>query len=178
MKRKIIVLFIFLAQAFFVFGQIDSTVQAPKFSTVQTHSLTSLEKSLSVAPVALFFIILIGLVGLAKKKGFYMFIKLLAEDEIPQAYNIAASTEETSKADGATVSTPINQPKMSSSRFIALVAGLTTVGLACIFASFYFYKYLTTGREPSTDGFTNTLLTLGLGVIPYSVNKITSIFHS
>lgn len=67
------------------------------------------------------------------------------------------------------------QPK-SSSRLIAFITGLTTLGIASSLCCFWLYTYIKCGFAPKLDDITNVLLTLGLGVVPYAFNKISSTF--
>jgi hypothetical protein len=75
--------------------------------------------------------------------------------------------------------TPINstpyvpktiQPK-STSRLIAFISGLISVGLGSCLCSFWMYNYLTKDVYLDMSSVTNVLLALGLGVVPYAVNK-------
>lgn len=65
------------------------------------------------------------------------------------------------------------QPK-STSRLLAFITGLVSAGLASGICSFWIYAYIDDPKN--TIDFTNlaaVLLGLGIGVIPYAVNRIT-----
>jgi len=62
----------------------------------------------------------------------------------------------------------------STSRLIAFISGLTSVALAVCIATFYFYKSFLGEANVSIGNLANILYGLGLGVIPYGFNKISS----
>lgn len=70
---------------------------------------------------------------------------------------------------------PTSTEKRSASRFILFLTGVVTLVLTSCFTTYYFFmKIYTVGGPQDLDlsGFTNVLLALGIGVIPYSVNQV------
>jgi F0F1-type ATP synthase assembly protein I len=69
-------------------------------------------------------------------------------------------------------------PKRSASRFILFVTGITTLVITVCFTTYYFYikiYAINGGADPDLEGFTNVLLALGIGVVPYTVNQVKKI---
>jgi len=86
-------------------------------------------------------------------------------------------------ADGKEVSDPnatITETKLlaSSSRLAMVLAGLVAITVSVCASCYYFYIYLKTGKAPDLDGLFNILLSLGIGVVPYGVNKISEAFKN
>lgn len=65
------------------------------------------------------------------------------------------------------------QPK-SSSRLIAFISGVVSLGIASGLCSFWMYTSFQGYEKIDFSDITNVLLALGIGVIPYAVNKISS----
>jgi len=68
--------------------------------------------------------------------------------------------------------------KKSSSRFILFLTSLTTLILTACVTSYYFFMKIycvdcSTGLE--LDQFSNVLLALGIGVVPYAVNQVKKV---
>lgn len=61
----------------------------------------------------------------------------------------------------------------SSSRLIGFISGLTSIIIAISMVTYFFYTYYKTGEVPNLDDITNIILSLGIGVTPYAINKIT-----
>lgn len=73
---------------------------------------------------------------------------------------------------------PEATPKRSASRFILFITGITTLVITVCFTTYYFYikiYQINGGADPDLDGFTNVLLALGIGVVPYTVNQVKKI---
>ena len=69
-------------------------------------------------------------------------------------------------------------PKRSASRFILFITAITTLVITVCFTTYYIYVKvynINGGSDPDLEGFTNVLLALGIGVIPYSVNQVKKI---
>ena len=61
----------------------------------------------------------------------------------------------------------------SASRLVAFISGISAILFSfCIFV-FYTLVYIKTGEYPDIEPLTNSLLALGIGVVPYSINKVT-----
>ncbi len=69
---------------------------------------------------------------------------------------------------------PDTSKEQSTSRLIAFISGLTSVAIAVCIATFYFYKSFLGEANVSVGNLANILYGLGLGVIPYGFNKISS----
>ncbi len=64
----------------------------------------------------------------------------------------------------------------STSRIAVLISGLAAVAIGVCSTSYFFYIYLKTNQAPDLDKLYNVLLAMGIGVIPYSVNKVMGAF--
>ncbi|HEX8333179.1 MAG TPA: hypothetical protein VF622_11175 [Segetibacter sp.] len=65
-------------------------------------------------------------------------------------------------------------PHASISRYIAFLTTILTLVVALCISCFYIYHYLRTGCPPDISGITTILLALGIGVVPYAFNKVSS----
>ncbi len=64
----------------------------------------------------------------------------------------------------------------SISRFLAFLSGLISVGLACVITTFFMWNYFEDSKNtPDLDKLLTILLTLGIGVIPYAFNKVSTV---
>ena len=61
----------------------------------------------------------------------------------------------------------------STSRLVLFLSGITAILIAVCITTYYLYYYLCCGKPPELDGLISVLLTLGIGVIPYTVNRVT-----
>lgn len=61
----------------------------------------------------------------------------------------------------------------SSSRFIALFTGMVAIIMSLCLLSYYVYFAIRGTNAPSFDKIFDAVLALGIGVIPYAVNKFT-----
>lgn len=82
--------------------------------------------------------------------------------------------------DISTMDTTVTETKLpaSSSRLAMVLAGLVAITVSVCASCYYFYIYLKTGKAPDLDGLFNILLSLGIGVVPYGVNKISEAFKT
>lgn len=73
-----------------------------------------------------------------------------------------------------TVSEQVNTKNQNSvSRLIAFMTGVVAVVLAVCFSSFYmYYCFAWNGNPPNLETFWKVVASLGIGVVPYSVNQI------
>lgn len=67
-----------------------------------------------------------------------------------------------------------NSKEQSTSRLIAFISGIISIGLAVCITSFYFYRSFLGDTNVSLDELTKVIYGLGLGLIPYGFNKIAS----
>jgi len=83
------------------------------------------------------------------------------------------SATKTDKAEGA------NAPvKRSASRLILFLSGVTSLILSVCITTYYFYMNIyciNCTHDLDLSDFTNVLLALGIGVVPYSVNQVKKI---
>jgi hypothetical protein len=158
-----------------------------------TCGLETFEQMLSLSPILFFILILIVIFWKLNKDGYQIGDALKenitievseenpvitekpkpATDGTPNQMPIAGLADTTTNTPPPFVPRTI-QPK-STSRLIAFISGLVSVGLASCLCSFWFYNHLI---HPDTKlvftELVNVLLALGIGVIPYAVNKITT----
>lgn len=131
---------------------------------IYAHIQEILGALIVITPLILFFITVIYL---AKKIGEdqIKLIDLLAEPE-------AGSSKQSKEGESAAT------PKRSASRFILFITGITTLVITVCFTTYYFYikiYQINGGADPDLAGFTDVLLALGIGVVPYTVNQVKKI---
>jgi len=64
----------------------------------------------------------------------------------------------------------------SSSRLIAFLSGIVALVLSFTLILISIYIYLNSGIMPNFSQLVNAVIALGIGVLPYSINKVTGIF--
>jgi hypothetical protein len=70
--------------------------------------------------------------------------------------------------------TSTDEPLKSSSRYIAFItSALTWIIILCL-TCFFIYQYMKKGEAPDLSGLSSVLLALGIGVVPYAFNKIST----
>lgn len=77
--------------------------------------------------------------------------------------------------DGKAVTKIETVSKRSASRLILFLSGITSLTLAACITSFYFYMNIyciDCEHALGLDDFTNILLALGIGVVPYATNQV------
>lgn len=62
----------------------------------------------------------------------------------------------------------------STSRLAAFLSSLMAVTVGACATSYYFYVLIKTGQAPNLSSLFDILLGLGVGVVPYAVNKLSS----
>ncbi|MCP1300524.1 hypothetical protein NK356_15215 [Chryseobacterium sp. S0630] len=151
--------------------------------------ITDAEKWIAISPILLFLLITCLVFFKLKKDKVSLKDLLLDKDanvqmEVERTKQrvafLAASTEsqQAMKAADATASntedpnTP--KPNTSVSRFLAFISGLVSVGLACVLTTFAIWNYFDVSDFPKLNDLVGVLLTLGIGVVPYAFNKITT----
>ena len=60
----------------------------------------------------------------------------------------------------------------SASRLIAFISGISALVFSYGLFTFYTVIYIKTGCFPEVEKLTNALIALGIGVVPYSINKV------
>ncbi|WP_298140569.1 hypothetical protein [Flavobacterium sp.] len=128
---------------------------------------------ISFSPLALFLFIFSFVFIRLRKEGYKISDALKENETIPVSVpNPFVANTPVGIAPTPFVEENI-QPK-SSSRLIAFITALITIGIAASFCTFWLYTYLKCGFAPSLENITNVILALGLGVVPYAFNKISS----
>lgn len=61
----------------------------------------------------------------------------------------------------------------STSRLVAFLSGVTAIVIAVSLSCYYSYAWLKHEKAPEFNSFFTMMLSLGIGVIPYTVNKIS-----
>lgn len=67
---------------------------------------------------------------------------------------------------------PIFRPSIS--RFIALISAWVIIAVVVSMSSLFIYEYIAYGCPPDFSSLTIVLITLGLGIVPYAVNKVAN----
>lgn len=62
----------------------------------------------------------------------------------------------------------------SISRYIALISSLLIIIIAVCLSSFFIYHYLRTGCPPELGALTTVLIALGISIVPYAANKVST----
>ncbi len=152
------------------------------------RTISSLEQFLAYLPVILFAFILIILFWKLNKESYKIGDALkenttieVSEDNpaLAEKPKPASTGENDTTPKPAQLATPppfvpkTIQPK-STSRLIAFISGLVSVGIAASLCSFLMYNYFNGDKNVDLSQLTNVLLSLGIGVIPYAVNKIST----
>lgn len=78
--------------------------------------------------------------------------------------------------EGEAATTP--PVKRSASRLILFLSGITSLILGVCITTYYFYMtiyYIECSSNLDLSDFTNVILALGIGVVPYSVNQVKKI---
>lgn len=126
-----------------------------------------------ILPVAIFLIEL--LIVRKSLKG-----KVSLGDVLSETETTTSEHSETDKS-GKIVSSTETKPeikKKSASRLILFLSGITSLILAVCFTSYYFYisiYCINCKMDMDLGEFSNILLVLGIGVVPYAVNQVKKI---
>lgn len=151
--------------------------------------ITDAEKWIAISPILLFLLITCLVFFKLKKDKVSLKDLLLDKDanvqiEVEKTKQrvafLSASTEsqQAMKAAGATADNGedpnASKPNTSVSRFLAFISGLVSVGLACVLTTFAIWNYFDVSNFPNLNNLVGVLLTLGIGVVPYAFNKITT----
>lgn len=161
-------------------------------------TVTTFEEFIAFIPVIFYCLILILIFWKLRKDKVTLKELLLDKDIIVEVEEQKAKQEqETAKAvakldpvateaylnrlktDTTDSSEEEEKPKhpRSTSRLLALISGLISVGIACSITTFYMWMYFeckncTTQPKIELDELLTVLLSLGIGVIPYAFNKV------
>lgn len=173
-----------------LFGQGTSGTPVPKpipTPTITLTPITDVEKWVAISPILLFLLI-VCLVFFKLKKDKVSLKDLLLDKDA----NVQMEEEKTQQLK-AILSAPIEnqaallqtnmmagtdpnaqKPNTSVSRFLAFISGLVSVGLACVLATFAMWNYFDNNAFPNLNELLGVLLSLGIGVVPYAFNKIST----
>jgi len=123
-----------------------------------------------LSPLTLFIILAVTVHLILTRQGVKL-SNLLAETEV-----IIKKEDVTTENDGETdKEKPL---KRSASRLVLFLSGFTAIILASCITSFYFFIYIyciDCAMDLDLGYFTNILLALGIGVVPYAVNQVKRI---
>ncbi|MDR4950956.1 hypothetical protein REB14_02020 [Chryseobacterium sp. ES2] len=151
--------------------------------------ITDAEKWIAISPILLFLLITCLVFFKLKKDKVSLKDLLLDKDanvqiEVEKTKQteafLAASPESQQVMKGAaatlnnTSDSNTEKPNTSVSRFLAFISGLVSVGLACVLTTFAIWNYFDVSDFPNLNDLVGVLLTLGIGVVPYAFNKITT----
>jgi hypothetical protein len=107
----------------------------------------------------IFFAFFLIVITFKLRKGSVGLSDLLAE-KAPTAVPPAAGT---------------TNPPQSVSRFIAFLTGLVALTIGVCLTTFFIYNYFgTSGKTADLSNLTTVIWGLGIGVIPYGANKVSS----
>jgi hypothetical protein len=76
-------------------------------------------------------------------------------------------------APGAPPASP-PPPHASISRYIAFITSMLSLVVALCISCFFIYSYIRTGCAPDISGISTILIALGMGVLPYAFNKVST----
>lgn len=118
---------------------------------------------LCLLQILIYILLLFIVFKILKKENFKL------SDALKENFTI----ETTNQVNEGVQNTTTEQPK-SSSRLMAFISTIVTLSLATCFTSFWIYGYLESGIAPALEGLSNVLLSLGLGIVPYAFNRLSS----
>jgi hypothetical protein len=126
-----------------------------------------------ILPVAIFLIAL--LVVRKSLRG-----KVSLGDVLSETETTISEKKETDSSGKAVSSTEIKPEikKKSASRLILFLSSITSLILGICFTSYYFYitiYCINCNMDMDLGEFSNILLALGIGVVPYAVNQVKRI---
>lgn len=143
------------------------------------------EWTLVFSPIWLFAITMVA-AGIALKKfpiedalSENEFVKKTVENPAYSAANVVAIAGTSAVGSLATLLPPTieessDQLPKSSSRYLALLTSLLAFMIGLALSSFFLYSYMATSEAPSLSGMSTVLLSMGIGVVPYAFNKVSS----
>jgi hypothetical protein len=125
-----------------------------------------------LAPILIFVIVMLVIRARLRDQSVNL-ADLLAETDVVMQNQ---TNQMSSKAEGEPAPTP--PQKRSASRLILFLSGVTSLILTVCITTFYFYMNIyciSCASGMDLSDFTNVLLALGIGVVPYSVNQIKKV---
>lgn len=159
-----------------------ATVPVPK-----PIPLTGAEKWIAFSPILLFLLITCIVFYWLKKDKISLKDLLLDKDanvqiEVEKTKQKEAFLSASSESQQAMNAAALNNSAESNteksntsvSRFLAFISGLVSVSLACVLTTFAIWNYFDVNSFPNLNDLVGVLLTLGIGVVPYAFNKIST----
>ena len=166
MKTKTVLIAAFLFSPFCLLA--DTTQAAP--GTIETW--------ISFLPVILFlFILFMTIIKLRNDKT--KLSDLLIDKDNPAVPAAAPVAVAAAAPAGGPAPAAAPAPSQSVSRFIAFLTGLIALTIGVCVCTFYMYSYFSNpGKAIDISNLTNVIWGLGIGVIPYGANKVSSALKS
>jgi len=165
MKTKIMIIITALATPFGCLAAADN-------SKVVLNDPNNWQIIISLLPVAFFVLIL--LITMIKLKNDKVKLSDLLTEKDPI---LPAAVAPVAGAPAPVVAPAVAAPAMqqSASRFIAFLTGLVALTIGVCVCTFYIYSYFSNPGTPAVlTNLTNVIWGLGIGVLPYGFNKISS----
>ncbi|CAA9340398.1 MAG: hypothetical protein AVDCRST_MAG56-7842 [uncultured Cytophagales bacterium] len=156
--------------------------------TCREKDLLPFQKGLVVLPVVLAVLFFLLVFRVLKRAGYKLADALSENDTMTTTVPAPANPlnppgQAANNAPNVLVLAASNTPQTqtmqtgpgnrSASRLVLFLSGFTAIIIAVCITTYYLYYYLYCGQAPDLDGLTSIILTLGIGVIPYAVNKAT-----
>jgi hypothetical protein len=133
--------------------------EATKTSNITTAHPTDFETVIALLPAIIFFLSLLVIVFKLKKGGVAL-SDLLAEKDLTPAIPPAV---------------PSPNPPQSVSRLIVFLTGLAALIIGVCLTTFFIYCYFKdSSKTVDLSNLTTVIWGLGIGVIPYGANKVSS----
>ncbi|MCP4459792.1 MAG: hypothetical protein GY816_17475 [Cytophagales bacterium] len=124
-----------------------------------------------MAPIVIF--IFSMLIVMARLKGNVNLADMLTETEVEIKRQEAVTSAANATAKATVPEIPPS--KRSASRLILFLSGITSLILGACFTTYYFYMNIYCGNcsgDMELSDFTDVLLALGIGVVPYAINQV------
>jgi hypothetical protein len=125
----------------------------------------------------IFFVLIIAMTVIKLRNDKTKLSDLLAEKDaiVPTAGGNVVGGADAVNGAVAGGGTGITTPPQSVSRFIAFLSGLVALSLGVCISTFYMYLYFSNpASKIDLSNLTSVIWGLGIGVIPYGVNKTSS----
>lgn len=134
---------------------------------LQSHEqLTATGNVMTYLPAGLFLVMIIALYRWAKRDKLNL-NDVLTEKNLPSNSAAVIGTP----APGAAPPAPADPPQ-STSRLVLLLSGIAAVIIGVSFTCYQIYSLQYYNKPADWSGLTATLLSLGIGVVPYTVKQV------
>jgi hypothetical protein len=153
------------------------TTQAQQTSTatptvVLNNHLSFQQALIITSPTLLSILFMVYCIVRLRKEGFKLSDALAGDCPVSREIENPKYDPQNVKAAPATI-TVVDYPK-SSSRLIAFFSGLAAIVISVTTVTYFFYMYFRTGQTPDLDKMSTIILSLGIGITPYALNKFSS----